>query len=256
MTVRRGYTALNGICVGTRLSRARVIVSVVGVAAVVAVPGVVMAGTAAAAQSPAQLVASAFDAGLAQSSVRWVSAESANGVKLGIISDVGRAAGSQVITWAQGSAEAVLSVVFINNAAYLLGNGGGLYVQGFTVAAAKAEANKWIAVKPSSAAYASAAAGLTLSSALEPLRMAGTVTSVPGTKILGQNAVGFKGTSKPFDGQAGVAETLYIRSTGTPLPVEVVQKDSTTMFADWGEPIKVTVPLGAVPVQSSWLRTK
>jgi hypothetical protein len=215
-----------------------------------------MVTTAAAAQSPAQLVAAAFDAGLAQSSVRWVSTESGNGVKLGIISDVGRTAGSQVITWTQGSAEAVLSVVLANGTAYLLGNGSGLYVQGFTVTAANHEANKWIAVKPSSTAYASAAAGLTLSSALDPLTMAGAVTSVPGPKILGTNTVGFKGTTKPVDNQAGVAETVYVRSTGTPLPVEIVQKNSTTEFADWGEHIKVTVPLGAVAIQSSWLRSK
>jgi hypothetical protein len=215
-----------------------------------------MAAAATAAQSPAQLVASALNAGLAQKSVRWTSTESASGIKVAIVSDVGRTEGSQIITWTEGSSEAALSIVLVNNTAYLIGDAAGLYVQGFTVSAATHETNKWIALKPSSAAYSSAAAGLTVSSALGPLRMAGPVTSVPGTKILGLSTLGFKGTSKPFDGQAGVAETLYVRGTGTPLPVEAVQKGSTTLFDDWGEPIKVTAPLGAVPVQAGWLRAK
>ncbi|HTT90181.1 MAG TPA: hypothetical protein VMF65_11565 [Acidimicrobiales bacterium] len=238
------------------MSRARVIISLVGTAAVVVVPGAGITAVAAAAPSPAQLVASAFDAGLSEGSVRWISTEAANGAKIGIVSDVGRTEGSQVVTWAQGSEAAALSVVLVGRTAYLIGSAGGLYLQGFTATAATHEANKWIKVKPSSAAYGAAAAGLTMASALGPLKMAGAVTSVPGIKVLGVSTLGFKGTSKPFDGQAGVAETVYVRSTGTPLPVEVVQKGSTTEFGNWGEPIKVTAPLGAVPIQAGWLRTK
>jgi hypothetical protein len=215
-----------------------------------------MTGVAVAAPTLAQRVASAFEAGLGQSSVRWISTESANGVKLAIISDVGRSAGSQILTYTEGAGEGILSVVLLDHTAYIIGNGGGLYLQGFTAAAATKEANKWITVKPSSGAYTSAAAGLTVSSALAPLRMAGPVTSVPGVKVLGLSTIGFAGTSKPSGGQAGTAEKLYVRSSGTPLPVEVVQQGTTTVFGNWGEPIKVTVPRGAVPIQASWLRAK
>jgi hypothetical protein len=238
------------------LSRARVFISVVGLAMVTTVSSTLTPAGATAAMTPAQKVASALNASLGEHSVRWVSTQSANGVKLGIVSDVGRAAGSQVITWTEGAAEGILSVVLVNNTAYLIGNGAGLYVQGFTTAAATKEANKWIAVKPSSAAYASAAAGLTISSALAPLRMAGPVTAVPGAKIFGMTTLGFKGTSKAFEGQPGGAEELYLRSNGSHLPVEVVQDGSTTVFDNWGEPIKVTAPLGAIPIQASWLRAK
>jgi hypothetical protein len=232
------------------LRRARVLISVVGLATAVAV----CSAATASAVSPAQEVAAALSAGLGEHSVRWISTESANGIKLGIVSDVGQAAGSQIITWTQGSAEGILSVVLIHDTAYLIGNAAGLYVQGFTSAAASAEANKWIAVKPSSADYASAAAGLTISSALAPLQMSGSVTAAPGAKILGMATAGFKGTSKPFEGQPGAPEELYLRSSGKPLPVEVVQKGTTTQFDNWGEPIKVTPPLGAISVQASWLR--
>ncbi len=212
------------------------------------------AAVAAAAPTAAQRVVSAFEAGLGQSSVRWVTTESANGAQLAIISDVGRSAGSQIITLTEDGGEGVLSVVLLDNTAYMYGNAGGLYLQGFTEAAATKEANKWITIKPSSAAYTSAAAGLTVASALGPLRMAGSVTSVPGVKVLGLSTVGFEGTSKPSGGQAGTAERLYVRSTGTPLPVEVVQQGTTTVFDNWGEPIKVTAPRGAIPIQASWLR--
>ena len=237
------------------MTRARVFISVLGLATMTAVGSFVGAASAAAA-SPAQEVASALNAGLGEHSVRWVSTESANGVKVGIISDVGQAAGSQIITWTEGAAEGTLAVVLLKNTAYLLGNAAGLYIQGFTSAAATAQANKWITVIPSSAAYASAAAGLTISSALDPLRMTGPVTVLPGAKVLGMTTRAFKGTSKAFKGQPGVAEELYLRSGASALPVEVVQNGTTTVFDNWGEPIKVTTPLGAVPIQAKWLRAK
>jgi hypothetical protein len=232
----------------------RALISVVGLVAG-AVVGPASAALAATVP-PAQQVASAVNAGVGEHSVRWVSTESANGVKLGIISDVGRAAGSQVITWTEGSSEGILSVVLASGTAYIIGNGAGLYIQGFTTTAATKEADKWIAVKPSSAAYSATAAGLTISTALDPLRMAGPVSAVPGATILGVVTRGFEGTSKPFQGQPGAAEKLYLRSSGAPLPVEAVQNNTTTVFDNWGEPIRVSAPLGAVPIQSSWLRSK
>jgi hypothetical protein len=246
------------------LSGVRVIISVICAAGVAAASGSATAAAAGAATplaatplaSPAQRVTSAFNAALGQSSVRWVTSESANGVKVAIISDVGHSEGSQIITWSEGQAQGVLSVVLVKHTAYMIGNGAGLYLQGFTAAAATKEANKWIAVTTTSPAYAAAAAGLTVSSALGPLMMAGPVTAVPGSKILGVSTVGFQGTSKAFQGQPGVAEKLYVRATGTPLPVQVVQKSTTTVFDNWGEPIKVSVPLGAVALQAAWLRTK
>ncbi len=253
------------------MSGVRAIISVVCAAGVAAASGIGTAATALAATplaatpsvatplaaaSPAQRVISAFNAGLGQSSVRWVTTESANGVKVVIISDVGHSKGSQIITWSQGQAQGLLSVVLVKGTAYLIGNGAGLYLQGFTAAAATKEANKWIAVATTSAAYAPAADGLTVSSALDPLMMGGPVTAVGGTKILGLSTLGFQGTSKPSQGQAGVAEKLYVRSTGAPLPVEVVQNNTTTVFNNWGEAIKVSVPLGAVAIQATWLRTK
>jgi hypothetical protein len=243
------------------LSGVRAIISAICAAGVAAASSAAtvapaLAAPALAAPSPAQRVITAFNAGLGQSSVRWVTTESANGVKVVIISDVGHSEGSQIITWSQGQAQGLLSVVLVKKTAYLIGNGAGLYLQGFTAAAATKEANKWIAVAMTSAAYAPAAAGLTVSSALDPLMMAGPVTAAPGTKILGLSTLGFQGTSKASQGQAGVAEKLYVRSTGTPLPVEVVQNNTTTVFDNWGEPIKVSVPLGAVVVQAAWLRPK
>jgi hypothetical protein len=238
------------------LGRARVLMSVFGLVAVATVSSTVSVASAAVAASPAQEVASALHAGLGQHSVRWSSTESGSGVTVAIISDVGQAAGSQIITWTQGADEGTLSVVLLKDTAYLIGDAAGLYVQGFTTAAATAQANKWISVKPSSAAYASAAAGLTISSALDPLRMSGPVTVVRGTKVLGVTTRGFKGTSKAFAGQPGTAEELYLRSGGSGLPVEAVQKDTTTVFDKWGEPIRVTAPLGAIPIEASWLRAK
>lgn len=239
--------------------RGRAVVSVAGVAAVAVLATTMetaMPAPAIAAQSPAQLASSAIKAGLAQKSFRWAEAETVSGVRTLIVSNVGRSKGSQLLTWAQGSRRANLWDTFVNNTAYLEGSAVALYIEGFTRTAATQETGKWVAVKPSSPMYSSAASWLTVSSALDGLKMAGPVTSVPGKKISGLSTRGLKGTSKPSDGQAGTAETLYVRAKGTPLPVEVVWENSVTLFSNWGEAIKATAPAAAVPIQASWLRAK
>lgn len=246
-----------------------VVVPVVGLAAALAVcvtasvsaVETAMAATAMAAPTPAERVASAISAGLAEKSVRWAATESGGGVTIRMVSNAGRSEGFQVITFTEGTTtEGTLSIVLVKGTVYLLGNGEGLYAQGFSVAAAKKEAGKWIALKPSSPGYASTAAGLTVASVFAPLKMAGPVTSVPGKKVLGTSTLGFKGTTRPSantpGSQAAVAETLYVRASGKPLPAEAVQQNDTVEFADWGEPVKVTAPRGAVPLQASWLRAK
>ena len=53
---------------------------------------------------------------------------------------------------------------------------------------------------------------------------------------------------------AGVAATLYVAASGQPFPVSY-QIDShgirdTTTFGQWGEPLKLSAPPGAIPASS------
>jgi len=142
------------------------------------------------------------------------------------------------------------------NTVYVIGDGGGLHLEGFTAAAAARQAGKWISVGPSSPVYGPTAAGLTVSTTIDLLNMEGPVTELAGTRLLGYRTLGFKGTSEPSEGQPAAPERIYVRSTGTPLPVEAIEDGTTTLFDDWGEPVNVSVPLGAVLIQSSWLRAR
>jgi hypothetical protein len=56
-----------------------------------------------------------------------------------------------------------------------------------------------------------------------------------------------------------VTARVYVRPAATPLPVTplpvmAVQDSTAIVFGNRGEAIKVSVPEGAVPIRSAWLR--
>lgn len=236
------------------MSVARVLLWGIGGMATVAAVSAASAAPAMASTSPAQAVSAALSGAQKQSSVRWASSVTAKGITNTIVTQAGRSAGSQLITWSEGKNAAYLAIELVSGVGYMTGTAGGLYAEGFTQTAAVSEAEKWISLTSSSSAYASTVSGLTIATTMEQMQMAGPVTSVPAVTISGHQYPGYKGMTKPFQGGPALDETIYISTTATPLPVKAVQDTSTVVFGDWGEAIKVSVPKGAVPIQSGWLR--
>ncbi|HXW78411.1 MAG TPA: hypothetical protein VEJ84_02875 [Acidimicrobiales bacterium] len=236
------------------MSVARVLWGGIGVVATVAAIGAVPAAPAGASTSPAQAVSAALSGAQKQSSVRWASSVTTQGITNTIVTQAGRSQGSQLITWSEGKNAAYLAIELVNGVGYMTGTAGGLYAEGFTQTAAASEAGKWISLTSSSSAYASTVSGLTIATTMEQMQMAGPVTSVPAVTISGHRYPGYKGTTKPYQGGPALQETIYLSTTATPLPVKAVQDTSTVVFGDWGEAVKVSVPKGAVAVQSGWLR--
>ena len=233
---------------------ARVLLWGIGGMAAVGAINTGLAAPAGASGTPAQAVSAALSGAERQASVRWASSVTTKGITNSIVTQAGRSAGSQLITWSEGKNAAYLAIELVNGTGYMTGTAGGLYAEGFTQAAATSEAGKWISLTAASPAYTSTVSGLTIATTMEQMQMSGSVTSVPAVVIVGHSYPGYKGVTKPFEGGAALHETIYVSTTATPLPVKAVQDTSSVVFGDWGEAISVSVPKGAVPIQSGWLR--
>jgi hypothetical protein len=236
------------------LGVARALLGGIGGMATIAAINTALAVPAGASTSPAEAVSAALSGAQKQSSVRWASSVTTKGITNTIVTQAGHSSGSQLITWSEGKNAAYLAIELVSDVGYMTGTAGGLYAEGFTQTAAVSEAGKWISLTSSSSAYASTVSGLTIATTMQQMQMAGPVTSVAAVTIAGHTYPGYKGMTKPFQGGPALTETLYISTTATPLPVKAIQDTSTVVFGDWGEAIKVSVPKGAVPIQSGWLR--
>ena len=79
---------------------------------------------------------------------------------------------------------------------------------------------------------------LTVSSVTTVLDLVGEMTFLPATTVRGQTVLGIQGIR--LSEEEKVTETIYVRATGTPLPVELSQTGQGvtgyTYFGPWGQP--------------------
>ncbi|HXQ60214.1 MAG TPA: hypothetical protein VN799_08940 [Acidimicrobiales bacterium] len=216
-------------------------------------------GTAA---SPAarQLLQSALRAADAVGSFHYVASSSLSGPNGGssrTIGDAGPDSGRQVIT----SGAQRFTVLVIGSACYLKGNAAALVANlDFSAADAATHAGQWISLARTDAPYASVYAAVT-----GPAAIADNVTVVP-QSVLPTTTVGDRrvetvsGAIAPvtIPGQStptpkGTA-TLAVRATAPHLPVRYTergtlsrqQSSATVAFSQWGEPVHITAPVGAI----------
>ena len=194
---------------------ARILTGVLSGVAIIGAGVPATMAVASATEAPAAIVDAALSAGQSQSSVRWVSTATSKGIKSTIVTDAGHSSGEQTILWTQGKNSVFVTVELVNGTGYLIGSAGGLYAQGFTTTAATKEAGKWVSLTPSTPDYAPIVSGLTTATTMEQMQMTGKVTAVPSVAIDGHTYPGFKGTTRPFEGQPGLSETIYVSSTST-----------------------------------------
>lgn len=218
-------------------------------------PNALMPNASASLLSPAQAVAESVNAGLKEPSVHWSSTADIKGVTISMSTQAGGSSGWQTITESENGESANVTIELVKGAAYMTGNAEGLYLQGLTQTAAEAQASKWLSVPASSPLYEPAVAGLTVRTTMQELQMTGTVKAVAAATIGGHKDPGYKGVTKPFEGQKGMSETLYVSPLGPHLPVKVIAGGATTLFSAWDSAVSVTTPTGAVVVKASWLRS-
>lgn len=209
-----------------------------------------------AAVSPGKLLASILAAGRAERSVHYISATSIGAVRIHMVGDAGTTKGIQRITFRKGAQTGHVTVIVSASTAYVRGDAFTLVnFMGFKAGAAVKYENVWVLIPRTATHYASVAAGVTLSSAIDELELVPNAR-VAATRIGGQQVVGVTGTTMAPTGQTATG-TLYARVVGSPLPVEdVVSQGSaraTATFSNWNDPIHVATPTGAVAIAKTGL---
>jgi hypothetical protein len=212
--------------------------------------------------SPAarSLLRSSLAAARAKGSFHYVSRFTQQGVTQTTIGDAGETSGRQVITLGPET----FTVLVVGPACYIEGNAGALADQlGLPSTVAAGHAGQWISLAPADVPYQSVYAAVTTRSALAdnidiaPHRRLGP--TVQG----GRRVIGVTGpmTDISVGGQTQKAKGtayLYMTASGHHLPVLYSERGTVgghrtvaaITFSDWGAPVVVTAPAGAVPFSS------
>jgi hypothetical protein len=211
--------------------------------------------------SPAQTLSDALSAARAQRSVEWRSAVSLRGVRVSEATLAGVTTGFQRVSIAGGPLVGAVTIELDRGVAYLRGNSDALQlIQGFGLASAAAEANRWISVGSNVSYFQVVSAGLTLRSAIAQLELTPPLGALSGTEVDGQRVVGVRGKGSATFGPTSTPADLYVRDSGVPLPVEETERvDGATVrlsLVKWNVRIPLTPPSDAVPFQASWLSTQ
>jgi len=224
----------------------------VAVLAALAVAGLAGCGSSGAAAGSGQSARSLLNATLhnavASSGVHESAHETAPGVAVSMLNDIGPASGRQRIDANGGHSV----VIVAGGRAYFRGDAialAGTYQ--FPITLARAYAGKWISMGPTDTGYAQISGAVTLASDFHQIAFTGTVSSHPVTLADGRRATAITGM---MDGPTGtpIPATLDVSTTGTVLPIALhagnrqVAQDVT--WSRWGQPVAFTAPAGAVPV--------
>jgi hypothetical protein len=204
-----------------------------------------------AAPSPTSRLASIEAAARTQHSVHYVTSGDYGPAVITFVGDAGISNGSQHITFKKGGKTGHVNVLVLANTAYVRGDAFTLHnFMGFKPGAAATYSGRWIQIPHSAAAYGPIAAGVTLASTLDELTVAGKLSTVADRTLDGQHVFGIRGV-RTVSGST-VVETLYARTSGSPLPVEEIASRGTmhykATFGNWNRPVHVTAPKGAVPI--------
>jgi hypothetical protein len=162
------------------------------------------------------------------------------------VQDVGRSQGIQEITIGKQRA----TIIVIGAVAYLRANRLALLrFIGFPASVADRLHDRWVSFVPTDSPYTDIAASVTLDSALNEIAINGAITMTPEMVVLGRRVVGLHG-----NGLMNGAETLYVPTTGTPLPVQEILSvrgsSETIVFSRWGETVTVKKPTDVIPFRS------
>jgi len=219
-------------------------------AAAMFVASFTVAGSASGSVSPGQALSSALSAARTQKSVHYVSVQAGSGVRVAMVGDAGITEGRQLITFQKGSQVGHVTVLVVANTAYVRGDVFTLMnYMGFPAATAAAMAGRWLQLAHTAPDFATVAAGVRLVSTINEISMERPLNSLGVSTVRGQQVLGLRA----HETHAGktATDTLYIRDTGTPLPVEQIVTLGKTVpldvvFDRWNEPVALAVPKNAI----------
>jgi hypothetical protein len=179
-----------------------------------------------------------------EKSVHYIASFTQGREHVDYVGDVGLTQGTQQITVHVGGEQGRVTVIVSGRHAWVRGEAFALAeFLDFPGSVASKDANRWIAVPAPD--YASVAADVTLGSALDTLKLSGSLTVASSRRLAGTAVVGITGASEASDGER---LTLYTNATGKPLPVAEIGVGQSVVYSRWDEAISITVPTKAVRV--------
>jgi hypothetical protein len=202
--------------------------------------------------TPAQTLASSLAAARAQKSVHYVAVQNAGRLNVTIAGDAAVDRGVQRITYRNNGKTGHVTAIVVANTAYVRGDAFTLeQYMGLPAATAAADAGKWLRLEKTSVGFAAVAAGVRLASTFSEIAMPKPLTAVPPTTVGGQHVVGVRATFTRSGHK--VTQTLFVRSAGTPLPVEQLTTTGSitvrVLFSSWNEPVRVAAPASSIPLR-------
>jgi hypothetical protein len=209
------------------------------------------AAVALAALSPKQLRASIVAAAKAQRSVHYVNKQVVGNSLSTLTGDVEAADGIQHIKIVLGKQTAHLTIIVLDQTAYLEGDAVGLQFQGLTKSQATAYAGKWISIPKGDKLYAGTAEDVTLGSVIQIITPHGAL-AVFKAKEQGTRVIGVRGTSGT--GKKKLIQALATKAGGKRLPFEEDEFApgesyiSRTVLSKWNEPVQVQAPASSTPI--------
>lgn len=183
----------------------------------------------------------------AEQSVHYAETLTTSGKRLVNTTDATRVGGRQTIVLTEAGKSNTVIIELIAGGLYVKGDSVILTsYMGFPKTTANQLSNKWFTIPKNNPDYAEVGQGLTLSSVAGELSMNESVTTRPNVTIAGVRVSVLKGTSVKTALDPSVPETLYVTTTSSPLPVQVIQSfggtAGTVVFSHWDETVKLVAP--------------
>ena len=209
------------------------------------------ATVALAAQSPRTVRASILNAANAQQSVHYVTTQAIGNALITLKGDVEAADGIQHITLKVGKRTGHLTILALDQTAYMQGDALGLEAQGLTKAQATKYSGQWISVPKGDKLYGPTVDDVTLGSAIKNITPRGKLTAAT-RKVHGTRIVAVRGISGT--GKKKVIRVLAAKAKGKRLPLEEDEINlgqqylSHTLLSKWNESVTVQAPASSTPI--------
>lgn len=197
------------------------------------------------AMSAGDILAAAADAATAKGSVHTVASLKKGNESARVVNDTGTTNGRQLITSGKQRTE----ILLVEEIAYLRANEEALLdYLGFPEDEASKYSDKWLSFTVSDAGYGELVETLDMPTLIENITLTGDLTKTAVTTIGGRRVIGVRG-----EHPQGGTGTLYVAADGDPLPVrlDVAEQEGSSgniAFSDWGKPVSVERPSGAIPL--------
>ena len=211
-----------------------------------------LAAPAAASVPPDRLVSSALAAARAQRSVHYVTAAVSSTVNIRMVCDAALDRGIQRITYVKAGKSGHVTVLVVANTAYVRGDAFVLAnYMGFSGAAARRFAGRWIKIPHTAPGYPTVSAAVRLRSTIKELALPRPLVALPESMLNGQRVIGIRNTSMASGHR--VTNTLYVRAAGLRLPVAEVTRGGgnrfSVTFSKWNHTVNVSAPTGATLIR-------